>query len=69
LVVESAKEYFFELRILEHIETKPEHGRGLPQDIWIIEKHKKSLDWYNLCMPAKDVHFVLRGRQTGRRII
>jgi ubiquinone/menaquinone biosynthesis C-methylase UbiE len=33
------RELFKNVEILEHIETIPEHGRGLPQDIWIIKKH------------------------------
>jgi SAM-dependent methyltransferase len=33
------RELFKNVEILEHIETKPEKGKGLPQDIWIIKKH------------------------------
>ena len=29
---------FENVQILEHVETKPERGKGLPQDIWIIKK-------------------------------
>ncbi|WP_233701970.1 class I SAM-dependent methyltransferase [Kaistella palustris] len=29
---------FNNAEILEHIETKPENGKGFPQDIWIIKK-------------------------------
>lgn len=30
---------FSTVEILEHIETKPENGSWVPQDIWIIRKH------------------------------
>ena len=33
------KELFKNAEILEHIELKPEKGKWLPQDIWIIKKH------------------------------
>lgn len=33
------KNLFSNVEILEHIETKPEEGKGLPQDIWIVKKH------------------------------
>jgi SAM-dependent methyltransferase len=29
---------FVDVTILEHIERKPESGRALPQDVWLIEK-------------------------------
>ncbi len=32
------KHLFAGVEILEHIETMPEKGKGLPQDIWIIRK-------------------------------
>ena len=32
------RQLFDKVEILEHIETKPEKGKGLPQDIWIIKK-------------------------------
>lgn len=32
------KQLFHNVEILEHIETKPEKGKWLPQDIWIIRK-------------------------------
>jgi hypothetical protein len=32
------RKLFSNVDILEHIETKPEKGKWLPQDIWIIKK-------------------------------
>jgi hypothetical protein len=32
------KKLFNNAEILEHIETQPEKGKWLPQDIWIIKK-------------------------------
>jgi len=32
------RKLFQNIEILEHIETKPEGGKGLPQDIWIVKK-------------------------------
>jgi len=32
------KKLFNNVEILEHIETKDETGKWLPQDIWIIRK-------------------------------
>ena len=29
---------FYNVTILEHVETRPEKGKWLPQDIWIIKK-------------------------------
>jgi hypothetical protein len=29
---------FSDAQILEHIETKPEDGNWLPQDVWIVRK-------------------------------
>jgi hypothetical protein len=30
---------FTNVDILEHIQTKPEKGKALPQDIWIVKKN------------------------------
>jgi hypothetical protein len=32
------RKLFSNAEILEHIESKPENGKWLPQDIWIIKK-------------------------------
>lgn len=32
------KKLFHNAEILEHVESKPEVGKGLPQDVWIIRK-------------------------------
>ncbi|MFO7863223.1 MAG: class I SAM-dependent methyltransferase [Salinivirgaceae bacterium] len=33
------RQVFKNVEILDHIETKPDKGKWLPQDIWIIRKH------------------------------
>ncbi len=35
---EFIKKLFSNVKILEHIETKADKGKWLPQDIWIIKK-------------------------------